>query len=463
MRKTAGTLVLTLTTLLVTAASGCNDRTVATVEPTQTAQERTEFPVQMNRNLDLLFVIDNSLSMEAEQTSLAENFGRMVNVFESIEGGMPNIHVGVISTDMGAGQYGCGGDGDAGALQSAPREPGCSPPDGAFISNIEGVPNYSGSFANTFSCIARLGVNGCGFEQPLASMRKALDGSVPQNTGFLREDALLAIVFITDEDDCSARDPSMFDPTSGAGSTLGAYTSFRCFEFGVECEGASSPRELGSRENCRPLEDSPYMEDVNDYIAFVKGLKRFDGNILVAEVVGNPTPVNVVADGDGNPCLNYSCGTATVCGDAQGQPGAVPPIRLKTFMDAFAQSSMTTICNEDLTDALLQIANSIVDSLEGRCIEGVIADVDEETPGIQPDCVASEVRNPGTEQETEVTLPACDNPADPEGSTNLPCFAIAPDPERCESQPTHLAVDVYYEPNETVPLGTRVRAYCVAE
>jgi hypothetical protein len=308
-----------------------------------------------------------------------------------------------------------------------------------------------------------LGTGGCGFEQPLASMRKALDGSVPQNEGFLRDDALLAIVFITDEDDCSAYNTNMFDPVADAESPLGAYTSFRCFEFGVECDGVVDPRELGPRESCHPLRDSSYMTDVESYIDFVKSLKSSDSRILVAGIVGNPAPVNVVLDEEGNPCLDYSCGSAPVCGNAQGYPAAVPPIRLKAFMDAFYRNSMTTICNEDLTDALLQIAEAIVVSLDGRCIEGVLTDMDAETPGIQPDCVASEVRFPGTDQEIEVTLPACDNTADPQGSSNLPCFVIVPDEESCASKPSKLSVEVYYEENDTVPSDTMIRAYCVAE
>ncbi len=76
--------------------SGCIDRTVASVDPDTSVEERTEFPVVQNPDLDILFVIDNSLSMLAEQDSLAANFVRIAQALESLDDGLPNIHIGVV-------------------------------------------------------------------------------------------------------------------------------------------------------------------------------------------------------------------------------------------------------------------------------------------------------------------------------------------------------------------------------
>ena len=46
----------------------------------------------------------------------------------------------------------------------------------------------------------------------LEAMRLALDPATTENAGFLRENSALAIILLTDEDDCSARDPLLFDP-----------------------------------------------------------------------------------------------------------------------------------------------------------------------------------------------------------------------------------------------------------
>ena len=77
-----------------------------------------------------------------------------------------------------------------------------------FISDIGGVRNYTGRLENVFTCIAALGETGCGFEHQFAAVPRALgaDGrpAPAENQGFLRPDAYLAIVLVTNEDDCSA-------------------------------------------------------------------------------------------------------------------------------------------------------------------------------------------------------------------------------------------------------------------
>ena len=451
-------ITLTLGAALLVLAVSCNDRPISAVEPSQTNQEQVEFPVNYNPNLDILFVIDDSGSMQAEQVSLAANFEVLINTLETLEGGIPNLHIGVVSTNMGAGASTCGGGdrlGDNGRLLSSPQVAGCSPPSGAYISNVEGERNYTGTLAETFSCIAQLGITGCGFEQPLAAMRKALDGSNPGNAGFLRPDARLAIIFITDEDDCSVHNTNMFDSADNPESPLGAYKSFRCFEFGVECAESDDPRTLGSRSECWPREGSSYLDDIDYFIDFVRRLKTYDSEIMVAGIVGTPTPITVVEDGDGDPCLFYSCGTATQCGRATDETGAVPPIRLKAFLDAFIEPQITTICNDDLSDAIQKIADSMVTRMN-RCLPGKVSDLDPVTPGTQPECVVSETQ--GGEARP---LGLCDNASDPAASTNLPCYVLR-EVEQCDT-PTKLRVEVFYDEQDTVPPDTMIHTFCVSD
>jgi hypothetical protein len=57
--------------LLATVLCGCPDRTISEVNPQQGRVEYKDIPVTVNRNLDLLFVIDDSPSMaDKQQTSL---------------------------------------------------------------------------------------------------------------------------------------------------------------------------------------------------------------------------------------------------------------------------------------------------------------------------------------------------------------------------------------------------------
>src|SRR5439155_6626169 len=60
-----------------------------------------------------------------------------------------------------------------------------------------------------FRCMANRGSRGCGYEHQLGAVDVALHPRPdwnPMNAGFLRPDAYLAIIMLTDEDDCSAPD-----------------------------------------------------------------------------------------------------------------------------------------------------------------------------------------------------------------------------------------------------------------
>ena len=52
--------------------------------------------------------------------------------------------------------------------------------------------------------VALVGDNGCAIQGPLEAMKRAL--SAGRNPGFLRPGALLGVLIVTDEDDCSAID-----------------------------------------------------------------------------------------------------------------------------------------------------------------------------------------------------------------------------------------------------------------
>jgi hypothetical protein len=75
---------------------------------------------------------------------------------------------------------------------------------------------------------------GCGFEQPLEASLKALlpkDSELTfvhgdahgdqENSGFLRENSLLVVIVVSDEDDCSTSDYAIFDPQSESNRTSG--------------------------------------------------------------------------------------------------------------------------------------------------------------------------------------------------------------------------------------------------
>jgi len=422
--------------LVAALASSCSDRNVAAVELVYQGENRQVVDVG-RQALDLLFVIDNSRSMEDEQTALAANFDRFIAILENTDGGLPDLHLGVISTDVGTGRSdvgGCDGEGDDGRLQATPRG-ACSAPDGSFLrsfGNDDGsrTTNFEGELGDAFACIARLGTGGCGFEQPLESMRRALAPDNVANAGFLRDDALLAVVFITDEDDCSARDPALFD----AGEPIGPFDDFRCFAQGVICRG-DEPRSPGPKAECTARADSAYLESVERYSDFLVQLKGDIGKIVVAGIAGDLQPVAVSTDG-GSADLEPSCSSAVGVAD--------PPVRLAAFFDRFpGRSRRDTICTADPSAALMQIADLIGSSIPRRCLPDNLADVAPEQPGLQVDCAVSDVFEDGT----EVLLPEC-------GDGIEPCFQIVTGDDACG-----VRLDVVPE-QRNLPLGTRTEARC---
>lgn len=460
MRRVASTVIMSIAASALLA--GCPNREVSKVEIVQSPTERREIPVEVNREVDILFVIDNSDSMGEEQTSLIANFDLFINKLEQIEGGLPDVHLGVISTDMGADEriVGCDDEGgDKGALQYAPGA-SCQLPegflDGTFIRDVatpDGTGrerNYEGSLTEAFSCIAELGTGGCGFEAPLESMRQAL----MTNPDFLRPEAFLAVIFIADEDDCSTFDPLMFDPEDSAlDGPLGPLDSFRCFEFGVQCE-VDQPRDLGAKAGCVPREDSLYMYGVQEYVDFLKGLKEDDLQLIVGGIIGDAEPVVVNTTTGSNEETKLTLEPS--CMSASGE--AAPGVRLNSFLQAFRlRNTVTTICNEDLSEALTLIATLLAEVIGNPCLEPSI-DLEPETEGIQHDCQVSDVRYIGPEVVSEDPLKQCSS--NTPSADEYPCWYFEANTETCSStdQPFELIIE---RGQDKPPAGTKAVLNCV--
>lgn len=455
MRRIAS--VVTASVATVTALAGCPSRKASKVAPGYSKQEPKVIPPE-ERDVDILFLIDNSDSMDEEQQSLTENFPRFIARLEEIEGGLPNVHIGIISSNVGAhpGIPGCTpADSDEGRLQFAfvNDDPRCADGtlslDGKYIEDVvvneetgERRRNYTGNLGDVFSCMARLGVGGCGFEGQLESIRQALTS--PENEGFLREDAYLAIIIITDEDDCSASDQGLFDPTITApDSTLGPLDSFRCFEFGVQCR-PDGPRVPGDKTECVPRPDSPYMPDVQKYVDFVTGLKPRLDRIIVAGVIGydqeNPDePVTVeklqwMEHGETVERFSLVPACQVYELDEDGnetdeiESRATPGVRLRYFLEQFPEthSTIQTICQRDLRSALDRIAELLQKTLGNRfCLTSDVF-IREATADVPPyDCSVSDVDATGR----ETVLPHCDRTdGDP---SRVPCWFIRRNEAEC--------------------------------
>jgi hypothetical protein len=462
-------------------SAGCPNRDVSAIDPNQQKEEKKLIPVGSNRNIDILFVIDNSGSMGEEQASLGTNFPKFMAVLNGIEGGLPNVHIGVVSSNVGVGGYGIpgctenNGKGDDGLLQgdgnklNGPNSPECTDvPTGGkpFIEDVvpEGgseIKNFSGTLENTFTCIATLGTDGCGFEQHLESMKRALDGHNAANSAFLRKDAFLAIIIIADEDDCSAVNSAVFDPMDiSLTGTLGPLESFRCTEFGITCAEGNLTRTAGTYTACKPRTDSPYLRNPQDYVNFVKGLKDDPNLIIVSGILGNVTDtLRVRLDGN-KPKLVESC-SSTANGTAD------PAIRIKYFLDQFPGSTNTSICNNDLSAALQKIAENLARVIGNPCLDGDVNkdDINPNEPGTQIECSVADVRYPGTEQESSKTIRRCQmqDETTPVAAQAHPCWYTKPD-STCvpPASPSGLQLLVERDTGADPPTGTYVQASCVS-
>jgi hypothetical protein len=151
--------------------------------------------------IDVLFVIDNSGSMGQEQTNLIANFPSFIGVLDT--SGL-DYRVAVTTTGrdysytmtapIGGVTIPMSIDGgDNGAMLQTPAMTK------RWIDKTD--PDVSG----TFSTLANVGTNGPSDEMPLSAMRDAFEERMADGTnqGFHRPEALLAIVFLTDEEDCS--------------------------------------------------------------------------------------------------------------------------------------------------------------------------------------------------------------------------------------------------------------------
>src|SRR5690242_4714584 len=81
----------------------CNANPLEAPNPAPEQQTDQYYDVNPVRDVDILFMIDNSPSMQEEQDKLNANFPVFMNELKKIPGGLPNVHIGVISSDLGAG------------------------------------------------------------------------------------------------------------------------------------------------------------------------------------------------------------------------------------------------------------------------------------------------------------------------------------------------------------------------
>lgn len=137
---------------------------------------------------DILWVIDDSCSMFDEQARLISNLGQFVGYADGLDA---DYQMAVVTTDAFS--------------ENAGRFERCFPHPSIVGSSYADSTTRDAAFR----CMFDVGTNGSGIEAGLGAakraLERALDPFLPQNgnAGFVRSDAQLSIVVVSDEDDLS--------------------------------------------------------------------------------------------------------------------------------------------------------------------------------------------------------------------------------------------------------------------
>jgi hypothetical protein len=468
----------------------CLDHPLKPVEYEAQQEKQDSIALTVNKDVDILFVIDNSGSMAEEQATLAANFSSFIEVLERPEVSA-NYRIGITTTDNG--NPWCEGTTPEGGklvltscrsrtqdfvfmganpvdatqeacLDVCPEEftniqiqPSASDGDEEmkarpWIESIEGATNLPEglSTVQAFQCLGPQGINGCGFEEHLESMYKSLKRATTEGEdqyGFLRANAILSVVHLTDEVDCSFNKDheTIFLPDGNrifwSDPDASAPSSAVCWNAGVECTGGP-----GTYEECHSVnydvdknivdeadaEAQAVLRPMSRYIDFLQAFETAkqditpDQEVLVALIAGVGGDGSVTyADTQADPTFQSDFGIGAGCQSAAGT--AVPPVRLKEFAEAFEVNdaqNMFSICNDSYSAALEAIATAIADQVRPACMPACVADTDPTSEELEPQCtlIQEAPQDDGTLETS--TIPACEGGDHPNDDNNVCYIAL---------------------------------------
>jgi hypothetical protein len=452
-RWTLWRLVLGATALpTLSTLFSCTSHPLAAPDPMPATETDTLFDINQGRKLDLVFLIDNSSSMTPKQNLLSRNFPAFIDELEKIPGGLPDVRIAVVSSSFGAGPNqpaaNCPPYGDRGRFLV---KPGCGLDQNAFhwleADGMTQTKNFTGNLADVFSCMALVGDQGCGYEHQLQALRAALYDVNPENRGFLRDEAYLGIVILSDEDDCSAEPYATF---FDAPVPDGQATSLTCSLVGHEYQAQPGvwqdvPAQDGFSTplaNVRPYQrkqdpqfdshpqDEPIRRtrliNVSELAEFIQAKKpNRPERLLVSAIIGWPDDAKDAVYAIGKVMKaeppRTELDNVPICHNP-GNAGiyATPGIRFKAFMDSFGDNGhIYTICQDDFTQAVRDIGHNLAKRLTNTCIEARLVDTDVNAPGLQAECQVTDRTPQGTDY-ADTPLPACD-------TGMSPCWQLAPD------------------------------------
>ncbi|MFN8790014.1 MAG: hypothetical protein ACK5Y2_01000 [Bdellovibrionales bacterium] len=173
------------------------------------ASTQQDFKVELTtqaRPIDILWVVDNSGSMASSQQNLASNFNSFIQDFVALG---YDFRMAVTTSDSWFEQY----NSSPNAFYSSRWRtgnradlfnPSYAPQGAATNSGVFVMDKNTPALNSVFTTNVRVGTQGNGDERAFASFQRALSNSA--NNDFRRNNAYLAIIIVSDEDDFSRTD-----------------------------------------------------------------------------------------------------------------------------------------------------------------------------------------------------------------------------------------------------------------
>ncbi len=383
--------------------AGCQDYSFEELPSSVIREKRWSQTIRISTAADILFLIDNSGSMVGEQLQLGQSFGAFIDKIQDSFG--TDYQIAVVTTGVKSPM--CPGCSEQGAVcpqcLSDPQSPQCcianpSTDNCAECSNCMNIesgetgifqsrlgknlgtvisPNYQ--FTTNASCgqiikhennwcffeateqrgIAMVGTNGCGYEKGLEAFKLALDDQMKtasNPTSFLRENATLALIVVSDEEDCG----KVGDTSEGL--TAGGHVCYYAAN-GTDPDGNTNDPN-GKQYRLTPV------EDYYNFFRSVKGNR--DGMVKFAAIVGvkdveHPETTTIEFQMEGSAwdevpaCETPGC--KAQC-PAEGQPGyrscmdgceARPGTRYIKLAQLFGigqDGFIDTICQNDFSETM---------------------------------------------------------------------------------------------------------------
>jgi hypothetical protein len=397
--------------------------------------------------LDLAFVVNNSPSMALKREKLLKQFPRLIQALaDPVDGALPSLRVAFLDGDMGTDGA---RRGDAGELQLLGGAwCGIVDPAARWLQTLTLTPaNYTGDPTQDLNCLlGNLPQGGCVYQQLLQAAATSATSTGPAYlSAFVRKNAYLGLILISDEDDCSTfPNGAMFGPDIPTEAS-----SLRCATRGHVCSGTgldypTAEALTASFADCRTRTDacpatadvgqptpcSP-LADVHTLAQKIKALKASEDMVLVTMIGGWPltqedfstaaykiAPVPNPKASDGPPtvydlwpiCYDpdhpaSNPDPATGYDPVAASYGAKPGLRLSAFVDEFGSNGLKfSICAADWRAAIN--LGSSDKTLRNICLDAKLVDSDPGTPTIEPDCIVDYFR-PKVEDVSTPSTSAC--------------------------------------------------------